>query len=992
MTMFVKADSNFNGTFIEEVPADFEITGSGNFNVEKVGGSKFISWQLNLKVGEKKELSYIYQAPKVSPQFYLLGPAKIYKSRGTVAKIFSIPNEFLFEESRQWQIASDADEGPNFAGTVVNDASIGTVSWSSPHFAAGDNNSDASATINNNATNYLKATNFGFSIPDEATITGIKVEWQRNSRFATATTIDNAIRIVKDGTIGSEDKSSATSWPSSLTYAEYGGEGDLWGETWTPDDINSSDFGTALSVQKTDSGDEQLSVRRVRITVYYSIPIDIHDDFDSYSNGNVSGNNGGTGEWSSAWANFLTGSAWQVQDSTVLQGTKSIASGSANETNGVERDFSDSETGIVSALMRRESNSSGTGFFALLDGTTLVARVQFNASGNITVRNNTTEDFVQAYSADTTYRITFDLDLPNDQYRIKIDQGSWTDWKTATGSKVNKIRFVKTGTTVQYVDDITSAEEEPVISTIGQATCGGEACDYSTVQAWWDNVRTSTNPAQWGEVYSGGAVGGWNQTSMDNATPTASEFPRLYAAPGHGHEGKIPGDLDTIAYVSGLVILRVDYTHIGRIPGESGEGLLIRRDNAYVMDLNQSNGDFFNIDGNLIVREAGATVFGQGGLIWQATGHSQTELNFRNNIMYASADEASSSGDAVLFRAQVNGMVWNIEHNTLVINFGAGGRNGMSISRASGVTSEGSIRNNTVFNAPNSDFSNAGPGSGVETRTHNAASDGTGTNISTTGGINNLDSNDQFIDPASDWNLKAAADLVEAGTFVIDYDALGVTRPQGSEVDIGALEFFDELVNISGKVYESDPLVWTGCDGTTQNISLAIDGEFIASTSCIEAEAGGEGEYEFEVPASLISSGDSVSVFINQTDKGAAVTLAEEGDIENFHVEKGNVLLSSVGSATALTNTHLAHCDDGVTGCENVPYSVTSGDLEVEPGNKLFIVSGRTYTPGGDVDAPAIRLAGTLNAGSNTFELRSAGTNTSCTSAVGTMMPLCING
>jgi murein DD-endopeptidase MepM/ murein hydrolase activator NlpD len=66
-----------------------------NSQTEKV---KVISWQVSLKNGETTTLGYDYQAPPQSPQFYLLGPMQFYQS-GT--------NKVVFQEQRQWQIASD---------------------------------------------------------------------------------------------------------------------------------------------------------------------------------------------------------------------------------------------------------------------------------------------------------------------------------------------------------------------------------------------------------------------------------------------------------------------------------------------------------------------------------------------------------------------------------------------------------------------------------------------------------------------------------------------------------------------------------------------------------------------------------------------------------------------------------------------------------------------------------------------------------------------
>jgi hypothetical protein len=54
---------------------------------------------------------------------------------------------------------------------------------------------------------------------------------------------------VKGGVIGGTDKSTGALQPGTLSYVTYGGSSDLWGQTWTPADINASDFGLAFATQ-----------------------------------------------------------------------------------------------------------------------------------------------------------------------------------------------------------------------------------------------------------------------------------------------------------------------------------------------------------------------------------------------------------------------------------------------------------------------------------------------------------------------------------------------------------------------------------------------------------------------------------------------------------------------------------------------------------------------------------------------------------------------
>jgi hypothetical protein len=72
-------------------------------------------------------------------------------------------------------------------------------------------------------------------------------------RFSTLQ--EDSIKIVKaDGSIGSSDKSTNATLPSSDTYVFYGGSSDLWGETWSVSDINDTDFGVVISIYVDGGG------------------------------------------------------------------------------------------------------------------------------------------------------------------------------------------------------------------------------------------------------------------------------------------------------------------------------------------------------------------------------------------------------------------------------------------------------------------------------------------------------------------------------------------------------------------------------------------------------------------------------------------------------------------------------------------------------------------------------------------------------------------
>lgn len=165
--------------------------------------------------------------------------------------------------------------GPNSPGTVVDDATIGTLVWNDPNYAKVSDGIFAYAfpTGGPFTTHYLKATNFGFSIPVGSTINGIYVEIEK-LKHSGVSAKDAFVRIVKaDGSIGITNKADTISdWPIVETYTPYGGISDLWGEAWTPADVNSPNFGVALSAVVSGPGLGSAYVDYIRITISYTPP------------------------------------------------------------------------------------------------------------------------------------------------------------------------------------------------------------------------------------------------------------------------------------------------------------------------------------------------------------------------------------------------------------------------------------------------------------------------------------------------------------------------------------------------------------------------------------------------------------------------------------------------------------------------------------------------------------------------------------------------
>jgi len=158
------------------------------------------------------------------------------------------------------------------AGTDSN--AVGTIAWSNPSNIKASDNVRATANLSGTSiTHYIKASGFGFTIPPGATILGIKVGVERSrTGGSTGEVKDSQVKIIRgDASLGSVNKANtSTNWQTTDTSASYGGVSDLWGENWSPADINSVNFGVALVVTGSSGSTNRVAnVDNIVITVTY---------------------------------------------------------------------------------------------------------------------------------------------------------------------------------------------------------------------------------------------------------------------------------------------------------------------------------------------------------------------------------------------------------------------------------------------------------------------------------------------------------------------------------------------------------------------------------------------------------------------------------------------------------------------------------------------------------------------------------------------------
>ena len=120
MTISVKFNRDFNGTISDTVPEGFLVTdvsdGGQVSDLQDLPNESqkgyVISWNGSWQAGQTATFTYRYDAPDISPQFYLIGPLALTPSDS------SSPSQI--EELRSWQIANDATKTWDGGGSTNN--------------------------------------------------------------------------------------------------------------------------------------------------------------------------------------------------------------------------------------------------------------------------------------------------------------------------------------------------------------------------------------------------------------------------------------------------------------------------------------------------------------------------------------------------------------------------------------------------------------------------------------------------------------------------------------------------------------------------------------------------------------------------------------------------------------------------------------------------------------------------------------------------------
>lgn len=121
-------------------------------------------------------------------------------------------------------------------------------------------------------TGFLVGTKFEFSLPDSATICGIKLEvFHYDSAFGGDPPVDDTVRLFHNGSPIGDNKATGADLPIDQIVV-YGGSSDLWGLTnLTPTMVNSDSFGLGFKAHHVDTGNsnDSIDIDAYRLTIYY---------------------------------------------------------------------------------------------------------------------------------------------------------------------------------------------------------------------------------------------------------------------------------------------------------------------------------------------------------------------------------------------------------------------------------------------------------------------------------------------------------------------------------------------------------------------------------------------------------------------------------------------------------------------------------------------------------------------------------------------------
>lgn len=171
-------------------------------------------------------------------------------------------------------------------------------------------------------------------------------------------------------------------------------------------------------------------------------------------------------------------------------------------------------------------------------------------------------------------------------------------------------------------------------------------------------------------------------------------------------------------------------------------------------------------------------------------------------------------------------------------------------------------------------------------------------------------------------------------------------------------------VTISGTLYSDEGI--TPITSADQSIHLVIDGISIA-TSLTDSSGN------YSITTNVTGPYIPLLVYVdNGSVVGTTVTVLYSStpvSITDLHVYANHLITRQDEGGTPLDNGDISNAV-GSYNDTDILYSITGSDLTVQGTNTvLYIPTGHSYTPGGNINTQHVKINGTLTAGSNTINV-----------------------
>lgn len=249
--------------------------GSFAWEENKVVPSPVVDAYQLLDMGEARPQPAVIGDPRWEWELQARAPGGSGKVR--VKDVYPLPVE-QYVLVRTPYVAPTADsQQTKTPGTVESKEGIGTTNWAGESNAKTSDNAWATVKLSaNTGSRWLMATNFGFGLPEGATVLGIMPWVERSAIWKSGNpsgyAIDFSVRIIQGGVIAGSPH-QVELWPRDTdAISTYGGASELWGLPWTPGLINAG-FGFAISAFAVQA-EFECRVDQMGATVFYTTAMD----------------------------------------------------------------------------------------------------------------------------------------------------------------------------------------------------------------------------------------------------------------------------------------------------------------------------------------------------------------------------------------------------------------------------------------------------------------------------------------------------------------------------------------------------------------------------------------------------------------------------------------------------------------------------------------------------------------------------------------------